>query len=102
MDNPDASVTIETAAELANVDAHTIRRWSEDGLLQIDQRGQVETVQQADVLALAALRTTRSRGARRGSLRGLLREADRPESLDVTGLQELVRERATSKRRGWQ
>ena len=95
----DAPVTIEAAAQLANVDVGTIRRWSADGLLEIERRGQVEIVHQADVDALAALRTTRSRASRRGTLRGLLREATRAEPLDVTKLQGLVRERGPSKPR---
>ena len=89
----DALVTIEAAAAIAHVDVPTIRRWSADGLLEIERHGQVETVRQADVEALAVLRSARARSARRASLRGLLREATRPEPLEVTGLQELVRKR---------
>jgi hypothetical protein len=96
----DALMTIEAAAALVHVDIPTIRRWSADGLLEIERQGQVETVRQADVEAFAVLRNARSRSARRASLRGLLREAARPESLEVSGLQELVRQRSTSKRRG--
>jgi DNA-binding transcriptional MerR regulator len=87
-------VTIELAAELAHVDVHTIRRWTVDGLLKVERRGDIETVSLADVHALASVRTSRSRAARRGALRDLLREAPKAESLGVADLQRLVRERA--------
>jgi hypothetical protein len=88
----DASVTIEAAAELANVDVLTIRRWSADGVLQIERRGEMEAVRLAEVDALATARTSDPK-KHRGALRGLLREATRSETLDVSELQQLVRER---------
>jgi len=94
-----AAVTIEAAAELANVDIRTIRKWSSDGFLEIERRGGMEAVRLAEVDALPTVGTARTKTTRRGALRGLLREATRLESLDVSGLQELVRERTVSKRR---
>lgn len=88
----DASVTIEAAAELAHVDVLTIRRWSADGFLQIERRGEMEAVRLAEVDALATAQTSGTK-KHRGALRGLLREATRVESLDVGELQQLVRER---------
>lgn len=93
----ESSVTIEAAAELASVDVVTIRRWSADGLLQIERRGDMEAVRLAEVDALAAARTS-GKETQRGALRALLREATTAESLDVGELQKLVRDRATSKR----
>lgn len=98
MMKPSASVTIEAAAELAKVDVLTVRRWSHDGLLQIQRTGDMEAVRLADVHALAATKPSRT-WTQLGTLRGLLRESTRAESFDVTGLQELVRQRGTSKRR---
>lgn len=36
----DGSVTIESAAELLNVEVRAIRQWSAIGLLQIERRGE--------------------------------------------------------------
>ena len=93
-----ASVTIEAAAELANVDICTIREWSADGVLEIERRGEMEAVRLDKVDALARAEAARTRTAR-GALRGLLGEATRTDPLDVTELQGLVRERTISKRR---
>jgi hypothetical protein len=87
-------VTIEAAAELAHVDVVTIRRWSADGVLQIERRGEMEAVRLADLDALAAAETLGTK-TRRGALRGLLREATTVGSLDVTELQQLVRDRTS-------
>lgn len=87
-----ASVTIEAAAELANVDIITIRKWSANGFLEIEQRGGMEAVRLEDVDALATAEASRMT-MQRGALRGLLREKAKVEPLDVSGLQKLVRER---------
>jgi hypothetical protein len=90
-----ASVTIEAAAELANVDVRSIRELSAAGVVQIEHRGDIETVRVSEVDALATAGAARRRKRQRESLRGLLREATRVESLGVGELQELVRERST-------
>ena len=90
-----ASVAIDTAAELANVDVLTIRKWSADGLLEIERRGGMEVVCLPDVDALASWETSRKKTTRRGTIRGLLRETTRVEPLDVSELQKLVRDRTS-------
>jgi hypothetical protein len=94
MVRPDASVTIEAAAELAHVDVVTIRRWSADGVLQIERRGEMEAVRLADLDALAAAAPHGAKSPR-GALRGLLREATTVGCFDVTELQQLVRDRTS-------
>jgi len=39
-----AAVPLDVAAELVNVDVETIRRWAEQGSVQIDTRGGMEVV----------------------------------------------------------
>lgn len=89
------SVAIETAAERARVDVLTIRKWSADGLLEIERRGETEVVRLPDVDALASWETSRQKATRRGTIRGLLKESTRVKPLDVSGLQKLVRDRST-------
>jgi uncharacterized protein YigA (DUF484 family) len=87
------SVTVEAAARLVDVDVATIRHWSDVGSIEIEQRGDMHVVRLDRVKQL----TTSSRvGARtrHGSLRALLRDAEKVESLSVVVLQELVREKA--------
>ena len=90
----DALMTIEAAAELTSIDIQKIRRWVADGLLEVQRRGEIETVLLADVDRLATIGIARTRAERRGALRSLLREAPISEPRDVTDLQKLVRERA--------
>ena len=49
----EGSVTIESAAELLNVEVRAIRQWSAIGSLQIERRGDVELVHLGQVKALA-------------------------------------------------
>jgi len=86
-------VAIEAAAELVHVDVLTIRKWSADGLLEIERRGDREMVRLPEVDALASWEASRDRAARRGTIRGLLREAPKVEPADVTELQRLARRR---------
>lgn len=90
-----ASVTIEAAARLVDVDVSTIRYWSDIDLLEIEQRGDMDVVRLDQVRALTGSSApkagpTSTRGA---SLRALLRDAPRVESVSVARLQELVREK---------
>lgn len=94
----DASVPIDAAAELARVDVITIRRWSADGLLAIERRGDIEAVRLAEVDLLAAGGARRGTGERNGQLRSLLREAPTQEPVDINGLQEQIRDRMGSLR----
>jgi hypothetical protein len=91
----DGSVTIESAAELLNVEVRTIRQWSAIGSLQIERRGDVELVHLGQVKALARFRmgTGDRTEIRRGGLRTLLREATPVDAQSVAGLQALARER---------
>lgn len=91
----DASVTIESAAELLNVEVRAIRQWSAIGSLRIERRGDVELVHLGQVRALArsAIVTGDRRENRRGGLRALLREATPVDAQSVAGLQALARER---------
>jgi hypothetical protein len=97
MAGQDGTVTIERAAELMNVDVRSLRQWSAIGSLEIERRGDAEFVHMGTVQAL--LRSGIAPGrvdARRGALRGLLREAKSVDAHSVAGLQELARERATT------
>lgn len=88
-----ASVTVEAAARLVDVDVDTIRHWSDVGSIEIEQRGDMQVVRLDQVRQL----TNSSRAgtkSRFGSLRALLRDAERIESPSVVVLQELVREKA--------
>ena len=92
----DGSVTIESAAELLNVEVRTIHQWSAIGSLRIERRGDVELVHLGQVRALARspIVTGDRRDNRRGGLRALLREATPVDAQSVAGLQALARERA--------
>ncbi|MGH2680822.1 MAG: hypothetical protein ACRDG8_10150 [Actinomycetota bacterium] len=96
----EGSVTIETAAELVNVEVRAIRQWSAIGSIEIQRRGDVELVHLARVKALARSSSPPGdrRQARRGSLRGLLREARSVDAQSVAGLQALARERSAPDR----
>ena len=93
----DGSVTIETAAELTNLDVRTIRQWNTIGSLPIVQRGDTEMVHLGQVRALArgGFAPTGGSSSRTGTLRSLLREATPVSVRSVASLQELARERAT-------
>jgi hypothetical protein len=88
-----ASVTIEAAARLVDVDVATIEHWSDVGSIEIEQRGDMAVVRLDQVRQLT---DTSRAGARKrnGSLRALLRDAERIDSPSVVVLQELVREKA--------
>ena len=94
----DGSVTIESAAQLLNIEVRAIREWSAIGSIQIDRRGDVELVHLGQVRALA--RSPVALGDRkettRGGLRGLLRGAGTVDAQSVAGLQALARERETA------
>ena len=91
----DGTVTIESAAELMNVEVRAIRQWSAIGSLQIERRGDAELVHLGQVKALA--RSPIVIGDRkenqRGGLQALLREATPVDAQSVAGLQALARER---------
>lgn len=91
----DGSVTIETAAELTNLDVRTIRQWNTIGSLPIAQRGDTEMVHLGQVQALArgGFASTGRLESRRGTLQGLLREATPVTVRSVASLQELARQR---------
>jgi hypothetical protein len=93
----DGSVTIETAAELMNIEVRVIREWSAIGSLQIERRGDEEVVHLGQVRAL--IRSPVGSGAgvepRRGALRMLLRDT-RTDTESIAGLQELARERTAA------
>jgi DNA-binding transcriptional MerR regulator len=88
-----ASVTVEAAARLVDIDVETIRHWSDIGSIEIEQRGDMDVVRLDRVRVL-----TESSRARRdtpfGLLRALLRDAPRSETPSVIVLQELAREKA--------
>jgi phage terminase Nu1 subunit (DNA packaging protein) len=94
----DAAVTIESAAELMDIDVRSIRQWSAIGSLRIERRGDAELVDLAKVRALmrSGLASNGRRERRRGALQGLLREAKAVDPQSVAGLQELARERAAA------
>jgi hypothetical protein len=91
----DGSVSIESAAELMNIEVREIRQWSAIGSLQIQRRGDMEVVHLGQVKALARspIATGDRKEARRGALRALLREAKPVDAQSVAGLQALARER---------
>lgn len=96
----EGAVTIESAAELANVEVRAIRQWSAIGSLRIERRGDVEMVHLGHVktLARSPMATGDRKEARRGALRGLLRDAKMVDPQSVAGLQALARERGTTGR----
>ena len=91
----DGSATIESAAELLNVEVGTIRQWSAIGSLQIERQGDVELVHLGQLRALARSPiVTGDRGEnQRGGLRALLREATPVDAQSLAGLQASARER---------
>jgi DNA-binding transcriptional MerR regulator len=88
-----ASVTVEAAARLVDVDVATIRHWSDVGSIEIEQRGDMDVVRLDQVKQLTATSRKTAR-TRHGSLRALLRDAKQVESLSVSGLQQHVREKS--------
>ena len=97
MAGENGSVTIESAAELMNVDVRSLRQWSAIGSLDIERRGDDEFVHLGQVQALVRSGIVPGRvDAKRGALRGLLKEAKSVDAQSVAGLQELARERASA------
>jgi hypothetical protein len=94
----DESVTIQSAAELMDIDVRSIRQWSAIGALRIDRRGDTELVELGQVRSLmrSGLATGGRRDTRRSALQGLLREANMVDPQSVAGLQELARGRAAA------
>jgi hypothetical protein len=90
-----ASVTVEAAARLVDVDVEMIRHWSDVGSLEIEQRGDMDVVRLDRVRILTDTSKVR-RGARDGLLRALLKDAPKIETPSVVVLQELAREKAGS------
>jgi hypothetical protein len=90
----DGTVTIEVAAELMNVEVRAIREWAAIGSLEIERRGDEEAVHlgQVKTLARSPLGSQGGAESRRGTLRGLLRDA-KTDTESIAGLQELARER---------
>jgi hypothetical protein len=88
------SVPVEAAARSVDVDVERIRHWSEVGALDIQRRGHVDVVRLDQVRALAASARMETDGASTESLRALLRDAGEIESVSVSLLQELAREKA--------
>lgn len=89
--HPKASVTIEAAADLVDVDAATIRRWTASGAIELEVRGDMEVVRLDQVRAAAAASDRRRpRGA---ALRERLDGISLGDTLSVIDLQELARER---------
>jgi transcriptional antiterminator Rof (Rho-off) len=95
-----ASVTIEAAAELVDIDAATIRHWSETGALEIEVVGDMEVVRLDRVhwLSQSAHYGT-TRAIRNAALKERLGGAT-TETLDVTDLQELARDRERGSAKG--
>jgi len=89
-----ASVTIEAAARLVNVDVATIRHWSDVGSIEIEQRGDMDVVRLDRVRVLSDPAKAGTGGTRHGLLRALLRDAPKIETPSVVVLQELAREKA--------
>jgi len=88
-----ASVTIDAAAQLTDIDASTIRHWSEIGALEIEHRGDMEVVRLDRVRWLSqspprVVKTVTRNAALKDRLGGATLE-----TLDVTDLQELARDR---------
>jgi hypothetical protein len=93
----DGSVTIEIAAELMNIEVRAIREWSAIGLLENEDRGDLDMVHLGQVRALARSPIAGDERAdpRPGALRGLLRGAT-VDAKSLAGLQELARERSAA------
>jgi len=88
-----ASVTVEAAAELADVDAATIRHWSEVGALEIRRVGDMEVVRLDRVHMLSESPHGRAtKVIRNAALKHRLGEAT-IETPSVIDLQELARDR---------
>jgi hypothetical protein len=88
-----ASVTIEAAAELADVDAATIRHWSEVGALEIRRVGDMEVVRLDRVHMLSqSPHAAATKVIRNAALKNRLGDAT-IETPDVSDLQELARDR---------
>ena len=98
MPGQDGAVTIESAAELMDIDMRSIRQWSAIGSLRIERRGGSEVVDLGQVRALmrSGLASAGRRDERRGALQGPLREAKAVDPQSVAGLQELAREWAAA------
>lgn len=95
-----ASVTIEAAAELVDIDAATIRHWSNIGQLEIERLGDMEVVRLDRVNRLAASpHHGTPKTARNAALKERLGGAS-TETLDVTDLQELARDREPGSGKG--
>lgn len=96
MPAPNASVSIQAAADLAGVDVGQIRRWAEVGGLEIQRRGGLEIVVLDRVMALLASSKHRGHGSGRDALRARLEDAtiDTPS---VVNLQQLARDRGSAK-----
>jgi hypothetical protein len=78
-----------------DVDVATIRHWSDIGSLEIEQRGDMDVVRLDQVRALSASpRAGSPRTGTNGALRALLRHLVVVDSLSVSGLQQMVREKA--------
>jgi hypothetical protein len=92
--NKNASVTIEAAARLVNVDVATIRHWSDIGSIKIEQRGEMDVVRLDRVRMLTDSSRAGTRGTRYGLLRALLRDAPKTQTPSVVVLQEIAREKA--------
>ena len=88
------SVLLETAAELAHVDARTIRQWAAIGAIEIEWQGDREIVRldRVKFLASAWSPPRPSPGAERRALRGLLGETT-VGTPSVRELQQLARAR---------
>jgi hypothetical protein len=89
--HPRASVTLQAAADLVDVDAATIRRWTDSGSIEVELRGDMEVVRLDQVRAAAAS----NRGRRRSgadALRERLDGATLGGTLSVLDLQEQARE----------
>jgi hypothetical protein len=95
--HPKASVTLEAAASLVDLDTATIRRWTEDGSIEVEWRGDMEVVRLDHVRAAAASNHAR-RPPSGAALRARLDGASLGETLSVIDLQERARDRAAPAR----
>ena len=89
-----ASVTVEAAARLVDIDVATIRHWSDIGSIEIEQRGEMDVVRLDRVRMLTDSSRVGTKGTRFGLLRALLRGAPMIETSSVVVLQEIAREKA--------
>jgi hypothetical protein len=87
-----ASVSIQAAAELANVEVRAIRQWAASGALTIETQGDTEVVRLDEVKALSGSSWRRSPSGRGAALRGRM-AGETTETLSVLDLQELARDR---------